>query len=125
VDGKPFIAMQYVEGQPLHLAAPSLGLERKVMLLRDAARGVNEAHRVGIIHRDIKPSNLMVEHAASAEPRLFVMDFGLARDWSASSTAAGSVLGTPQYMAPEQASGDVATLDRPAGLCALGRTRSH
>ncbi|HVE85360.1 MAG TPA: protein kinase [Myxococcales bacterium] len=125
VQGKPFIAMQYVDGQPLHLAAPSLGLERKVLLLRDAARGVNEAHRVGIIHRDLKPSNLMVEQSGPDEPRLFVMDFGLARDWSASQTAAGSVLGTPQYMAPEQASGDVATLDRRVDVYALGATLYH
>jgi serine/threonine-protein kinase len=125
VGGRPYIAMQFVDGKPLHEAASGLGLERKVILLRDAARGVQEAHRSGVIHRDIKPSNLMVEASPSGDLRLFVMDFGLARDWSATATATGSVLGTPHYMAPEQARGEVATLDRRVDVYALGATLYH
>ena len=126
VQGRPFIAMQYVEGQPLHQLARELTLEQKVLVLRDAAEGVHAAHRAGLIHRDLKPSNILVARSADGRLEPFVMDFGLARDWKEQgSTATGAVLGTPHYMAPEQARGEVEGLDRRADVYSLGATLYH
>ena len=124
VEGKVFIAMQHIEGKSLD-AAPGLSLEQKVIVLRDAARGVHEAHRVGIIHRDLKPSNIMVERTEDGTCRTFVMDFGLAREWNQDVTETGSVLGTPAYMSPEQARGEVSRLDRRTDVYSLGATLYH
>jgi tetratricopeptide (TPR) repeat protein/predicted Ser/Thr protein kinase len=124
--GRPFIAMQFVEGQPLHRLADQLTVEQKALVLRDAAEGVHAAHRAGLIHRDLKPSNILVERTEDGRLKPFVMDFGLARDWREDgATATGSVLGTPQYMAPEQARGEVARLDRRADVYGLGATLYH
>jgi eukaryotic-like serine/threonine-protein kinase len=123
VEGRPFIAMQYVAGQPLGQLAPELTVEQKVMVLRDAAEGVHAAHRAGLIHRDLKPSNILVERMEDGRLKPFVMDFGLAREWSeAGNTATGAVLGTPHFMSPEQARGEVAGLDRRADVYSLGAT---
>ncbi|XXF76238.1 protein kinase [Myxococcaceae bacterium GXIMD 01537] len=120
VEGRVFIAMQYIDGQPLSALVRELTVEQKALVLRDAALGVHEAHRAGLIHRDLKPSNILVERAEDGTPRPYVMDFGLARDWSESVTATGTVLGTPHYMSPEQARGEVARLDRRADVYSLG-----
>lgn len=126
VQGRPFIAMQYVEGQPLHQLARELTLEQKVLVLRAAAEGVHAAHRAGLIHRDLKPSNILVERTEDGRLKPYVMDFGLARDWrEQGSTATGAVLGTPHYMAPEQARGEVEGLDRRADVYSLGATLYH
>lgn len=122
VEGRVFIAMQCISGQSLDAAAVKLSLEQRVMAVRDAALGVQEAHRVGIIHRDLKPSNIMVERTEDGALRTFVMDFGLARDWDQDLTETGSVLGTPSYMSPEQARGEVSRLDRRTDIYSLGAT---
>ena len=122
VEGKVFITMQYIPGTPLDAVPVGLSLEQKVIALRDAALGVHEAHRVGIIHRDLKPSNIMVEQAEDGSLRTFVMDFGLAKEWNQDVTETGSVLGTPAYMSPEQARGDVSRLDRRSDIYSLGAT---
>ncbi|HLM43554.1 MAG TPA: serine/threonine-protein kinase, partial [Myxococcaceae bacterium] len=120
--GRAYIAMQYVEGLPLHELARELTVEQKAVVLRDVALGVHEAHRVGLIHRDLKPSNILVERTPDGGLRPYVMDFGLARDGKEQGTATGSVLGTPHYMAPEQARGEAARLDRRADVYSLGAT---
>ncbi|WP_414641222.1 protein kinase domain-containing protein [Archangium sp.] len=120
VHGRGFIAMRYVDGQPLGQLADSLTLEQKVLLLRQAAEGVHAAHRAGLVHRDIKPANIVVERTQDGSPSPFVMDFGLARDWKEEDTASGEVLGTPHYMAPEQARGEASQLDRRVDVYALG-----
>ena len=124
VEGKVFIAMQLITGASLD-EVPGLSLEQKVIVLRDAALGVHEAHRVGIIHRDLKPSNIMVEQTEDGSSRTFVMDFGLAREWNQDVTETGSVLGTPAYMSPEQARGEVSRLDRRTDVYSLGATLYH
>ena len=126
VEGRVYIAMQYIDGKPLGRLADELTLEQKVMLVRGAAEGIHEAHSAGIIHRDIKPSNIMVERSDDGEIRPYVMDFGLARSaQEAGTTQTGAVLGTPRYMAPEQAHGEATKLDRRADVYSLGATLYH
>ncbi len=126
VEGKVYIAMQYIDGQPLGALAGELTLEQKVMAIRGAAEGLHEAHRAGIIHRDIKPSNIMVTRGDDGALWPHVMDFGLARSVQEDGeTLSGAVLGTPRYMAPEQAGGRTGTLDRRADIYSLGATLYH
>ncbi|NVJ09653.1 protein kinase [Myxococcus sp. AM001] len=122
VQGRVYIAMRYVDGLPLQSLVASLGMEQKARVLREAAEGVHAAHRAGLIHRDLKPSNILVERSADGELSPYVMDFGLARDWREGATATGTVLGTPHFMSPEQARGEVARLDRRADVYSLGAT---
>ena len=123
VQGRVYIAMQFIEGRTLGALAPELSVEQKALLLREASEGVHEAHRVGLIHRDLKPSNIMVERAEDGTLRPYVMDFGLARDWTEGATLTGAVMGTPQYMSPEQARGEVSRLDRRTDVYSLGADR--
>jgi serine/threonine-protein kinase len=123
VQGHAFIAMQYVDGLPLNQLVGQLTAEQAALLLRDVAEGVHAAHRAGLIHRDLKPGNILVERTEDGRLKPYVMDFGLARDWKEQgATATGAVLGTPHYMAPEQARGEVSRLDRRADVYSLGAT---
>jgi eukaryotic-like serine/threonine-protein kinase len=118
-NGWPYLVMQYVHGQTLDRIAPELDLETKLRLMASLADGVHAAHRQGLIHRDLKPTNLMVERDEAGGWRPYVMDFGLARDASSGTlTEAGSVLGSPAYMAPEQITGS--WVDPRADIYALG-----
>jgi predicted ATPase len=107
-EGRPFIVMEYVEGQTLRdlLAARPLA-DEAARLIAQAARALAVAHAAGVVHRDIKPDNLMVR----ADGYLKVLDFGLARrlpgadssGWSGQHEAHAGVIGTVPYMSPEQA----------------------
>jgi tRNA A-37 threonylcarbamoyl transferase component Bud32/tetratricopeptide (TPR) repeat protein len=102
--GRSFIAMQLLEGAPLaaYLDRPdAASLERKLDLMIQMCEGLAAAHGQGIVHRDLKPSNLFVQ----SDGLLKILDFGLARFVDSSMTAAGTMLGTPDYMSPEQARG--------------------
>src|SRR6267378_1260153 len=119
---RPYIAMQYVSGKTLRDAVAELLFEEKLALMRDVAEAVHAAHQTGLVHRDIKPQNILVERGADG-PRPFINDYGLARDvQSPGETADGTVLGTPQYMAPEQANGDLHALDARTDVYGLGAT---
>ncbi|HJR60855.1 MAG TPA: serine/threonine-protein kinase [Vicinamibacterales bacterium] len=102
--GRPFIVMELLDGLPLneHLqTAASPTLDAKLELMLQTCDGLQNAHEAGVVHRDVKPSNLLVLRDGT----LKVLDFGVARLAASNLTAAGMLLGTPEYMSPEQARG--------------------
>lgn len=120
-EGRPFIAMQRVRGRDLLTATRGLPLERKVRLLATVADAVQAAHEAGLIHRDLKPANVLVEERDDGAPAPYVLDFGLARDPDVRGpTRTGQLVGTPAYMSPEQARGEVERLDRRTDVWSLG-----
>lgn len=120
-DGRPYIAMEYIEGETLEVLADSLPLDRKLELVRRVAEAVEAAHAIGLIHRDLKPANILVEKAGDGSLRPRVVDFGLARELKSEGlTETGVLLGTPGYLAPEQARGEVKQLDARTDVFALG-----
>ena len=120
-EGRIYIAMQYIDGRPLDEAARGLGLEQKVALVRTVAEAVHAAHAVGLVHRDLKPANILVERTEDGELKPWVVDFGIAREREVEgATVTGQVLGTPGYLSPEQAMGEVSTIDRRSDVFSLG-----
>jgi serine/threonine-protein kinase len=102
IDGTYYIAMQYIEGRSLkELIDSGLSIDQAVGLVRQVLEAARFAHRHGIVHRDLKPQNVIVD----AEGKAVVTDFGIARAGVSEITQAGSVLGTPHYLSPEQAQG--------------------
>jgi eukaryotic-like serine/threonine-protein kinase len=122
VEGKLYIAMQYIEGKNLAQISKELTIEQKVKAMKEVAEAVHAAHRIGLIHRDIKPANVMMEKKEEGwHP--YVMDFGLAKEMDAAGfTVSGMVVGTPWYMAPEQAMPHSGSLDRRTDVYSLGAT---
>ena len=105
VEGHPFIAMEYVDGVDLEgllRTNVSLSLDEKLELVIGVLQGLSYAHKKGIIHRDIKPGNVRVDSEGKAR----IMDFGIAHLASSNMTRTGVMLGTPNYMAPEQIVGN-------------------
>jgi tetratricopeptide (TPR) repeat protein/predicted Ser/Thr protein kinase len=120
-DGRPFIAMQFVDGPLLDEAVRDLTIEQKVLLIKKVAEAVAAAHSVGLIHRDLKPSNIKVSETEMGELHPYVLDFGLAREQEVSGlTVTGQVVGTAGYLSPEQARGEASKLDRRTDVFSLG-----
>jgi tetratricopeptide (TPR) repeat protein len=119
-EGRPYIAMQLVQGRSLVDLQPELTYRAMAEILADTAEAVQAAHQAGLIHRDLKPANILVEaRGGSLHP--FVVDFGLARDLTAlDQTLSWAVLGTPAFMSPEQARGEA--LGPATDLYSLGAT---
>jgi serine/threonine protein kinase len=119
--GVPFLAMQLLRGKTLEdrleRAGGRLALPEVLRVGREIAEGLAAAHARGLVHRDIKPANVWLEERRG---RVRIVDFGLARgsEPDAQFTQAGAVIGTPAYMAPEQANG--ATVDARCDLFSLG-----
>jgi tetratricopeptide (TPR) repeat protein/predicted Ser/Thr protein kinase len=119
-DGRPFIAMEFVDGEPLDDAAAGLPLEHKVLLVKKVAEAIQAAHAAGLVHRDLKPANILVADD-NGEPHPYVLDFGIARiEEVAGLTMTGQVIGTPGYLSPEQARGDLRAVDRRTDVFSLG-----
>jgi len=103
-DDQPFITMEYLRGETLHALIQrraALSLLHKLQLMDDLCAGLQYAHRNGIIHRDIKPKNLILDD----DGVLKILDFGIARIGGSGMTQLGAMMGTVNYMAPEQMSG--------------------
>jgi serine/threonine-protein kinase len=124
-DGCPYFSMQYVRGPTLaqRLAQGPLSAREAARILLAVARAIDYAHQQGVLHRDLKPSNILLD--AQGQPH--VTDFGLAKqlDSDLSLTRSGAVLGTPAYMAPEQAAGHKDQLGPATDVYALGVILYH
>jgi eukaryotic-like serine/threonine-protein kinase len=123
-EGLVYLAMEFVEGQPLteiirqHGALPPM---RASEITRQTAEGLSVAHDMGIVHRDLKPDNIMVAKGRQGADLVKVVDFGIAKAAASDEqkvTKTGMVVGTPEYMSPEQLSGD--PLDSRSDIYALG-----
>ncbi len=126
VEGRPFIAMQYIRGEGLTRTSENLSIEERVRLMIPVAEALHAAHEKGLIHRDIKPGNILIERLEDGSLKPYVVDFGLAKELAEPGrTATGTILGTVAYMAPEQARGKDARLDRRVDVYALGATLYH
>lgn len=115
--GQPYIAMEFISGATLAAVIGEqrpLSLATRLELIEQACAGVAHAHSQGIIHRDIKPSNLIIDH----EGCLRILDFGIAQVPAANLTRGPAMMGTPNYMSPEQVNGD--PLDRRSDVFSLG-----
>ncbi len=113
-----YLSMEYIEGESLRSIADrmgAVGLRKGVQIGRQICAALHEAHAQGIVHRDLKPENVMLDKSGNVK----VMDFGIARllDASATHTASG-IIGTPAYMAPEQAEGKA--VDARTDIYAVG-----
>jgi serine/threonine protein kinase len=128
--GVHYLAMQFLQGEPLGdrlRREGRLAISEVLRFGKQIAEGLAAAHRHGLIHRDIKPANIFLERVAGKPyPRVKILDFGLARHTKTSGsglTQAGLVIGTPGYMAPEQARG--LPLDQRCDLFSLGCVLHH
>ena len=116
-EGTYYIAMEYLDGRSLKelvVARGPLPIPDAIAATRQVLGALRFAHRKGVVHRDIKPHNVM----ADADGRLKVTDFGIARAGVSQMTEAGSIIGTAQYLSPEQARG--APVDQRSDLYSIG-----
>jgi tetratricopeptide (TPR) repeat protein/predicted Ser/Thr protein kinase/TolB-like protein len=117
-DGIRFISMEFVKGRELSDVIAERGAmppDEAIRIIEQICMALDAAHAEGVVHRDLKPQNVMI----AADERVVVMDFGIARSLQSSSmTQTGAVMGTPDYMSPEQVKGEAA--DARSDLFALG-----
>lgn len=128
-DGQPYFVMELVQGLPVtqYCDKNRLGLSARLQVFTSVCEAVHHAHQKGIIHRDLKPSNILVA-VYNGKPVPKVIDFGLAKAWGNQPqltdktlfTEFGAVVGTLQYMSPEQAELDAVDIDTRADIYALG-----
>ncbi len=116
--GTQFIIMEYVPGEDLRSLIKRIGqftMGKTILIAKQICEGLAEAHRLGIVHRDLKPQNIMIDREGNAR----IMDFGIARSLkSRGLTKEDTVIGTPEYMSPEQVEGK--EIDHRSDLYSLG-----
>lgn len=124
-DGRPYFAMELIEGLPItkHSDERQLSIEARLWLFLDVCGAVEYAHRKGVMHRDLKPSNILV-HLEGGRAVAKVIDFGIARAIDASGearmTTEMQLVGTPDYMSPEQVDAEAGGVDTRVDVFALG-----
>jgi len=129
-DGRPYFAMEHVPGTPItdYCDEHRLGIRERLELFSQVCNGVQHAHLNGVIHRDIKPSNVLVQiiDGEDGEPVAKIIDFGIAKATDqrltehSLFTEQGKLLGTPEYMSPEQAEGAGRRIDTRTDIYSLG-----
>lgn len=127
-DGRPYLVMEFVDGRPITAwcAAERLSVRERVALLAQVCDAVQHAHAKGMIHRDLKPSNILALRDGDGRAVARVIDFGIAKlidgsnEGGATVTEAGQLIGTPEYMSPEQADPDGADVDTRSDVYGLG-----
>jgi serine/threonine-protein kinase len=122
IEGRAFIAMQLVDGKTLTEASQEMTVPERLEVMRKVCEAVHAAHRLGIVHRDLKPGNVMIDRDADGAFRPWVVDFGLARELDRDESSTIGAVGTPAFMAPEQAAGELALVDRRSDVYGLGAT---
>jgi len=126
-EGAPYFVMELVEGAPITAFCDDhhLDVDARIQLMVEVCRAVQHAHLHGLIHRDLKPSNILVS-ASDGPARPRIIDFGIAKALEATAdietmhTAFGSVIGTLEYMSPEQAAGGATPVDTRSDVYSLG-----
>jgi serine/threonine protein kinase/Tfp pilus assembly protein PilF len=117
-EGTHYITMEYVPGEDLKstiIRVGQLSVGKATFIAKQVCEGLTEAHRLGVVHRDLKPQNIMLDKEGNAR----IMDFGIARSLKAKGlTGAGVMIGTPEYMSPEQA--EVKEVDQRSDIYSLG-----
>jgi tRNA A-37 threonylcarbamoyl transferase component Bud32/tetratricopeptide (TPR) repeat protein/TolB-like protein len=117
-EGTTFITMEFVPGEDLKSflhRSKQLSIGTAISIARQVCEGLEEAHRLGVVHRDLKPGNIMIDKDGDAK----IMDFGIARSLSGKGiTGAGVLIGTPEYMSPEQVEGK--DIDQRSDVYSLG-----
>jgi len=126
-DGRPYFVMELVRGEPItrYCDTHTLPIRHRIELVAQVCEAIQHAHQKGVIHRDIKPSNVLVTTAGS-HPRPVVIDFGIAKSINESlrqatlMTADGQIIGTPEYMSPEQLDSSSGDVDTRSDVYSLG-----
>jgi len=117
-EGTPYITMEYVPGEDLKSSVRRMGqltIGKAISVAKQICEGLAEAHRLGVVHRDLKPQNIMIDSEGNAH----IMDFGIALSVETKGvTEAGVIIGTPDYMSPEQVEGKQA--DKRSDVYSVG-----
>ena len=127
VDGRPYFAMEYVEGKPIteYCDRARLSTRSRLELFNAVCGAVQHAHQKGVIHRDLKPSNVLVSEE-DGHPLPKIIDFGIAKAIEptlasrALFTEQGTIVGTPEYMSPEQSARSTEGVDTRSDIYSLG-----
>ena len=124
-DGQPYLVMEYLEGQDLAARLEQQGklpLPEVVEIVEQVCGGLQKAHDSGVVHRDMKPENIFLARSGDGAERVKLLDFGISKIKHSTSimTQDQTLLGTPYYMSPEQAEGDVKDIDHTTDIFAVG-----